>query len=130
MHWMLCFAISALLPGGGGLPGIAELDLAPFVTRFLRETSWMMWFGALGAALLFVVSPVITIGWPLPAFLLPAAALDRHAHQMGESDVYVVRQCAVLIKTIGALHWAAHPAVRPLLGLEPYGADPTDWRTT
>jgi hypothetical protein len=130
MSFFLRCAIAAILPGSDRLPGAAELGLTTFVTRFLHETNWLMWGVAVGSALAFVCSPILTIYVPLPAFLLPARLLDRHAAAMAEHHIYTIRQAAFLLKMIGGLHWAAHPEVRTRLGLAPYPPDPGTWRTS
>jgi hypothetical protein len=130
MAFLLRSAITAILPRSDRFPGAAELDLAPFVAKFLRETTWLMWLAAVGSAVAFALSPVLTVYVPLPAFLLPAGLLDRHAAAMSEHRIYPVRQAAFLLKMIGGLHWAAHPEVRARLGLAPYPPDPGTWRTS
>lgn len=130
MAFLLCSAIAAIFPGSDRLPGAAELGLAAFVAKFLRETTWMMWLGAIGSAIVFAFAPILTIYVPLPSFLLSASLLDRHAAAMSEHRIYLVRQAAFLLKMIGGLHWAARPEVRTRLGLAPYPPDPGTWRTS
>jgi hypothetical protein len=130
MVFLLSSAIAAILPGSARLPGAAELGLAAFVTKFLRETTWLMWLAAVGSAAAFMLTPILTVWVPRPAFLLPARLLDRHVAAMADHRVYPVRQAAFLLKMIGGLHWAAHPEVRSRLGLLPYPPDPGTWRTS
>jgi hypothetical protein len=130
MAFLLRSAIAAIFPRSGDIPGAAELGLAAFVTRFLRETTWLMWLAAAGSAVAFACAPLLTIWVPLPAFLLPARLLDRHAAAMAEHRIYPVRQAAFLLKMIGGLHWAAQPEVRTRFGLAPYPPDPGTWRTS
>lgn len=128
MAALLRFAVAAMFPGSDRFPSAAALGLDAFVRRFLRETSWTMWLACIGSALAFVASPVLTISVPLPAFLLPARLLDRHAGAMADHRIYLVRQAAFLLKMVAGLHWGAHPEVRSRLGLAPYPADPGSWR--
>ncbi len=130
MRFLLRFAIAAILPGSDRFPGAAELELAPFVAKFLRETSWLLWLAALGSAVAFALAPILTIYVPLPAFLLPRRLLERHALAMCEHPIYSVRQAAFLLKMIGGLHWGARPEIRSRLGLAPYPPDPGSWRTS
>jgi hypothetical protein len=127
---LLRFAVAAMLPGSDRFPSSAELGLGPFVARFLRETSWAMWLGCVASAAAFMALPVLTIFVPLPAVLLPARLLDRHAAAMADHRIYLVRQSAFLLKMVAGLHWGAHPEVRQRLGLAPYAADPGTWRTS
>src|SRR6476620_5171751 len=46
MTFLLRSAIAATLPGSEQLPGADELELGPWVKRFLHETSWLMWLAA------------------------------------------------------------------------------------
>ena len=130
MQFLVRFAIAALLPGSATSPSAAELGLAEFVRRFLRETSWTMWFATTGSALAFQLAPIATVGWPVPAAALPARALDRHAARLVDHDVYLLRQAAFMLKMVAALHWAAHPRVREQFGLAAYAPDPRSWRST
>lgn len=129
MSFLLRFAICAMLPASDGLPGVGDLDPGAFVAKFRRDTTRLLWVTAVGCAALFMVSPLITIGVPLPAIALPAGLLDRHAAAMADHRVYLVRQAAFLIKMIGGLHWGADPTVRARFALQAYPPDPAGWRS-
>lgn len=128
MAALLRFAVAAMFPGSDRYPSAADLGLDTFVVRFLHETSWLMWFACLGSAVAFHLSPVLTVFLPVPAVLLPARLLDRHAAAMADHPIYLVRQAAFLLKMVGGLHWAARPEIRTRFGLLPYPADPGTWR--
>jgi hypothetical protein len=130
MSFLLRFAVAAILPGSAHLPAARDLGLAEFVTRFRRETTWLMWVGVMASAALFQISPLLTISVPLPAVMLTTGALDRHAAAMADHSIYHVRQAAFLLKMVGGLHWAAHPVVRERFGLAPYAPDPLTWKTS
>lgn len=130
MALLLQLAIAAMIPSTDQLPGAAALELRPFVRTYLRETTWLMWVGAVGSALAFAASPVLTIFVPLPAFLLPARLLDQHAAAMCDHRLYPLRQAGMLIKMIGCLFWGARAEVRTPLGLATYSPDPGTWRTS
>lgn len=129
MAWLVRFALDAMMPTTDALPGCAELGLDAFVTRFLSEASWLMWLGAVGASLAFMLLPIATIYVPLPAVLLPRSALDRHAQRMASHPLYLLRQAAFMVRMVAGLHWGAQPAARAKLGMEPYGPDPGTWRS-
>ena len=121
-------ALSAFFPATETLPG-AEQGIGPYTDRFLTDTSWLMWLGIVGGALLYQVLPVWTVHRPVPAALLGAESRGRHAEAMADSSVYLVRQAAFLLKMVAGLHWAALPEVREAMGLEAYAPDPDAWRT-
>ena len=87
-----------------------------------------MWFGVVAAALVFHVSRLFTVRWPVPAFLLSPRLADRHAHRIGSTSVYVARQLVYLLRIPAGLVWGAHPDVRKRFGLPPLDADPGTWR--
>lgn len=121
-------AASAAFPAAAGLPGFADIDGRSFVRELLRRSPWTLWFGTVGSALAFQLLPLVTIGWPLPALLLPLGRRDAHAHAMATHRWYLVRMAMVMIKTVGGLHWGAHPQVRAALGMPSYPPDPQKWR--
>jgi len=84
--------------------------------------------GLYGAVLLFLFGPVLTVWWPVPAFLLPRATLDRHADGMAGHRIYLVRQAMLLLKTVGGLIWGIQPEVRAALQIKAVPEDPGTWR--
>ena len=130
MAFLLRIAIAAIYPGSDRFPGAAEFGLKAYVATFLREASSVLWLGAVASAIVFALSPILTIYVPLPAFLLPAGLLDRHVSALCDHRIYPLRQAGFLLKMIGGLHWAARPEIRTRLGLEPYPPDPGTWRST
>ena len=123
-------AMAGLMPSTAALPGVVDTGLREFVDRFNRECTWMMWLGVFAGSLLFAITPLLTIGVPLPAFWLSPHALDRHAHRVSGHRFYLLRSAVYLVKMMGAACWSAHPDSRSRLGLEPYPADPGTWRTS
>lgn len=128
MERMIVFSMCAMLPGGAGLPGVAECGIEAHVTRLRRESTWMFWVGTVLGALVFVLTPVLTVRIPLPAFWLSAETLDRHADLVARIPIYALRQAIFLLKTGAGLCWGAHPAVRAVFAMAPYEADPGTWR--
>lgn len=127
--WLIRSAICALYPGAPGVPGVAELGLDEFLARYRREAPTLMWLGLVLGAIAFTLSPILTIGWPLPSFWLPREALDRHASRAAGHRWYLLRQLVMIVKMSGGLCWGQHPQVRQLHGVAPYPADPGSWRT-
>ena len=117
----------ALVPGGEGLCGLAETELDTFLRSYFREMDGISTGGLLLGTLLFVLAPVVTIGVPLPSFLLPEKWLDTHANRIAAHPIYLVRQGILVLKMVAGLCWGADPTVRRQLGLEPYPPDPGTW---
>ncbi len=118
-----------MMPGTARLPGARDLDLDGFVRRFLEESSWPLWLATVGSSIAFVLCPILTVYRPLPSFLLSESVRDRHADRMADHPLYLIRQAAVMIKTVMGMHWGAHPRIREAFSMAPYPADPDTWRT-
>lgn len=132
MLWLVRSAIVALYPrverDGLVIPGAADCGLDDFLRRFKAETPMLVWVGTVLGALVFHLSPLMTVFVPLPAFLLPAGLLDRHAARITGTSVYLLRQAVFLVKLPGGLCWGADPQVRKLIALPALGPDPGTWR--
>ena len=129
MIWLIRRAMCALYPKTASLPGIADTDVEGFLRRYKRESTALMWIGLVFGAVVFTLTPLITIGVPLPSFLLPKKALDRHASKIARHPVYLLRQAVFLVKFSAGLCWGADACVRGLFALPPYPADPGTWRS-
>ena len=121
------WTLAAVFPSTERLPGLDRLDTDAALDEFLGAPA-LVRLGLLGSTLAFLLCPLLTIGWPLPAFLLPRAALDRHAAAMAASRIYLLRQAMLMLKTVGGVLWGGHPEVRACLGLPAYGPDPGTFR--
>lgn len=117
-----------LYPRTDSMPGIDECDLDAFLVRFKAESPLLMWVGVAFGALVFHLTPVLTVGWPVPAPLLPRHLQHRHAHELSLTENYLLRQIVFLLKFPLGLAWGAHPSVRALYALPPYPRDPGTWR--
>jgi hypothetical protein len=129
MLWFIRFTMCSLYPRTARLPGVGDTGVDQFLARFRRETTLAMWLGICLGALLFVLSPIGTVGWPVPAFWLPRAKLDRHARKLAASRFYLVRQLIVLVKMMAGFCWGADPKVRRAFNLPALPPDPGSLRT-
>ena len=118
----------ALFPGAGSLPPLSATGVDAFLRRYRRESSLLLWTGLLLGSLVFTLTPLFTIGVPLPSFLLSGDALERHARKATALPIYVLRQAVLLVKMVGGLCWGSAPEVRKLFALRPYDPDPGTWR--
>jgi hypothetical protein len=87
-----------------------------------------MWLGTVLGAVLFHLTPLFMVGVPLPAFWLPRALADKHAHRVSTTSFYLLRQAILLVRLPAGLAWGAHPEVRKKFALPPFEADPGTWR--
>jgi hypothetical protein len=122
--------IVLLYPRTLELPGAEDCDLDAFLERFRRESPPLIWLGVVLGAIVFQITPVFTVGVPLPAILLGPERADRHAERISSSDVYLVRQTIFLVKLAAGLAWGAHPSVRERFALRPMPPDPGTWRVS
>ena len=129
MLWLVRSAIVALFPRTD-LPGAADCGLDAFLVKYRRESTLLLWLGAIAGALVFHLTPVLTVYVPLPAFLLPRALLEKHAQRITTTRFYLLRQAVFLVKLVGGLCWGAHPEVRRRFMLQPLKPDPGTWRTS
>ncbi len=128
MTFLIRAAMCAVYPRTEHLPGVADADLDGFLRRYRREASALLWAGLVLGAVVFTITPLFTVGWPLPSLLLPRRVLDRHAERVMGHRVYLLRQSVFLLKMVAGLCWGSHPAVRKIWALPPYPADPGTWR--
>jgi len=126
---LIRFALVAYFPRDGDLPGLAELGVDEKIVSLRREATGLFWLGLVAAAVLFQLSPILTVRRPWPAVLLTEEQLDRHAHLLSSHPTYLVRQILVLLKLVGGLFWAQSAEVRASIALPAYPVDPGTRRT-
>jgi hypothetical protein len=121
-----CFA---LYPRTDKLPGLVDLDFDRFYRQFRQEAPLLLRLGVVLGALVFTLTPLLTVGWPLPSLFLPKPTLDTHAQRIASHRVYLLRQVVLLVKVAGGLCYGAHPKVRAAFALAPYPEEPAVWRS-
>ena len=119
-----------MMPRTDALPGIGDTDVEGFLRRLRREAEPLYWVGLALGAVVLALTPLITIGLPVPAFLLPRRLLERHAQRALSHPIYAVRQAVYLVRLSAGMCWGADPAVRARFALAPYPADPGTFRTS
>ena len=119
----------ALYPRTEALPGIEDTDVGAFLDRYHEESTFLMWLGLVAGTFVFIVTPILTVYWPLPSFLLPERTLDEHAHRVTSSRLYFLRQAIFLVKLAAGLFRGAHPEGRARFAMAPYDPDPGTRRT-
>jgi hypothetical protein len=126
--WLIRFAMCALMPRTDALPGIEDTDVDAFLRRLRADAEPLFWLGLVIGAVVFAVTPIITVWVPLPAFLLPRSLLDRHAERLTGERGYLLRQAVFLVRVSAGMCWGADPSVRASLALPPYAPDPGTFR--
>ena len=128
--WLVRAAIVMLYPRVGDWPGAEDCDLDEFLDRFRRETTALMWIGVVLGALVFQITPIVTVFVPLPASMLSKELGNRHAERVATTNVYLLRQAIFLVKLVAGLAWGGHPRVRERFALPALPPDPGTWRTS
>lgn len=117
-------AMCDLMPRTESMPGLVDTDVTAFLRAMKRESTWLYWLGVVAGAVVYAVTPLLTVGWPLPSFLLPARLRDRHAQRIVATDAYLLRQSVFLLRLSAGMCWGMHPLVRARFALPPYPQDP------
>lgn len=130
MFWLIKFAMCTMMPRTDALPGIADTDLDGFLRKMKNESEPLYWTGLVLGAVIFALTPLVTIGVPLPAFFLPKGLLGTHAERILTHPVYLLRQSALLVRLSAGMCWGADNAIRARFNLPPYGSDPGTFRTS
>jgi hypothetical protein len=124
-------AMCDLMPRGeapGGLPGIADTEVTEFLRTMKRESDGIFWLGIVSGAVVYALTPVLTVYVPLPSFLLPASLREKHAQRIVASQTYLIRQAVFLVRLAAGLCWGRDPGVRARFMLAPYPPDPGTFR--
>jgi hypothetical protein len=128
--WLIKHAMCAMMPRSDKLPGLADTDLDGFLRRMRVDAEPLYWTGLVAGAVVYAISPLITVLLPLPSFLLPAKLRALHTERLLSHPFYVVRQAAYLVRLSAGMCWGADPAVRARFALAPYPPDPGTFRTS
>jgi hypothetical protein len=128
--WLIKFAMRTMMPRSDALPGIADTDLDGFLRRMKKDADSLYWLGLVVGAVVFALSPLLTVYVPLPAFLLPRRLLERHCDRILSSPIYVLRQAVFLVRLSAGMCWGADEKVRACFALAPLGPDPGTFRQT
>jgi len=125
----IAWTLETTFPRFGDLPGLQRPATLIFLRKLFADSPLLIRLALSASTVVFILSPVITIFVPLPAFLLPRKMCDAHAHKLATHPIYILRGVMLMIKTIGGLQWGADVAVRAKLAMQPYPSDPDTFRT-
>jgi len=130
MRWIVRYAMTAMLPSSASMPGVDQTDIDGFLKSLQREAPALFKIALYLAACVFTFLPLITNGWPLPAFTMPSRWRDSYANRFASHRIYLIRQLAVILKTAAGMCWGMDPNVRRHLELKPYPADPGTFKSS
>jgi hypothetical protein len=128
--WLIEHAMAAMMPRSAELPGILDTDLDGFLRRMREEADTLYWTGLVLGAVVYAISPLLTVYVPLPSFLLPAKLRAIHTERLLAHPLYLLRQAGYIVRLSAGMCWGADPAVRAKFALAPYPADPGTFRTS
>jgi hypothetical protein len=128
--WLIKHAMYAMMPRTEQLPGIADTDLDGFLRGMRRDADITYWLGLVLGSVIFAFTPVITLGIPLPTFLLPHKLVERHANRLLSHSSYLLRQGVSLVRLSAGMCWGKDDRVRACFALAPYAHDPGTFRQT
>jgi hypothetical protein len=128
MIWLIKFAMFTMMPRTGALPGIEDTDLDGFLRRLRKEADFVFWLGLVVGAIVFAITPLFTIGLPVPAVVLPKKLLARHSERILSHRIYLLRQAVFLVRLSAGMCWGADQTVRARFALPAYPVDPGTFR--
>ncbi len=117
-----------MMPRTGALPGVADTDMVSFLRTLRKESPMLVRVGLVLGSWLLVFAPILTVYWPVPAFLLPQKVREKHVQRASVHRFYLFRQAVMLVKMMAGLCWGRHPDIRARFEMEPLDADPGTWR--
>jgi hypothetical protein len=130
MNLLVRHVLCALMPATETMPGMRDADVDAFLVRFKKESAPLLWTGVIAGSVLFALTPLLTLGIPLPSFLLSARLLDAHAAKITSHPIYLIRQGVFVARLAAGLCWGGNAQVRQRLGVPVYPDDPGTFRTS
>jgi hypothetical protein len=116
------------MPPLGDMKGVEGTDLNAFLADVKRDAPPNIRWGLVLSAWIYLLTPILTVWIPLPAFLLPAKLRDKHTDRFSTHRLYLIRSCSLMIKMMAGMCWGRDPEIRRALGCEELPPDPGTWR--
>ena len=82
-------------------PGRQDCDLQGFLRQLKQEAPLIFRVGFYLSAWVLVLTPILTVFRPLPAFLLSKSKLDAHVMNLSQSRFYGLRQSLLMVRISG-----------------------------
>lgn len=128
MRKVTIFAMNEVMPRYGEMPGIEDTQVNAFLDEFNTHAHTIMRIGFFFCVWVYVLSPVFTVGIPLPAFWLSQKKREEHLKKYSGSRNFVFSQLWMLHKMIAGMCWGADAKVRTYFGYAPYEAELGDFK--
>lgn len=128
-RWFVAM-VEAILPSRASeaMPfGAQDVPLGAFLHDFLRCAPFKIVLGLRATLLLIFLAPLFQSGLRRTFMGLDGSARQAAILRMRKSDVYVLRELPVLLKTIGCMAVLGVPQAQQTLGLASVDATPPDW---
>jgi hypothetical protein len=109
--------IAVVLADVLGEPPEIALAVASFLDGYLRRVPFEAALGLRVVVWAVTWLPILFVGVPLPAHLLPAPTRRRYIELWSGSRVYWLREGFYLLKAVALLGWGSQPSVRQRLGI-------------
>jgi len=130
MQVVIAHTMRAFMPttriDGAEIYGLEHADIKTFLLR-LRQENGILFYSLLSlVCLVFILIPILTIGYPLPSFLLSKNLLNKHT----EAFERKFRTYASIIRLAAGMCWGSDPTIQKHLQLEVYPPDSSGFRTS
>ena len=129
MKWLIRKTMQDLYPASGELPGIEDTGLDTYLDKFKAEAPALMYTGLVAGSALYQLTPMLTVGKPLPAVLLSPELREQHAQKITSTSNYPLRQSIFLVKMVAGMCWGKDERVRRKMNMDAYEGDPGTWRS-
>jgi hypothetical protein len=120
MRKITIFAMNEVMPSHGDMPGVIDTSVDDFLNEFKKHAHPIMRLGFFLAVWIYALSPIFTIGIPLPAMWLSEQKRKAHLRKYSSSKSFVFSQLWMLQKMITGMAWGMDDKVRAYFGYEPY----------
>jgi hypothetical protein len=113
MDWAVA-SMGAIFPGSSsdGFADIQAMDLRGFLAQLMVVLPFQAALGVRAAVWLVALAPLFVLGRLRTIAGLPQADRERVVVALVANRAYVVRSLPLILKTMGALLYAAHDGVR------------------
>ena len=120
MRKTIIFAMNEAMPSHGDMPGVNDTAVNDFLDDFKKNAHPIMRLGFFLAVWIYVLSPVFTLGIPVPAMWLSEKKRLDHLNKYSSSKNFVFSQLWMLQKMITGMAWGMDDKVRRYFGYDPY----------
>jgi hypothetical protein len=122
--------METFMPPLNGMKGVGATNPKAFIKEIKRDAPANIRWGLTLSCWIYLLTPILTVYLPLPAFLLTKKLREKHTNRFSTHRFYLIRSCALMIKMMAGMCWGRDPEVRKALGCEELPPDPGTWRVS